>query len=151
MSANKNLLALVLFLVGVAGGMLLQEHSNPDGLYALTVQEMGTDKLNQLCQNSAAIQGIANTDPAHQRDFQVTAITTTPIADRGVLCQVKGTLTNHLSGGRYSTATIERLVFLSARTGDAEEVSPETFKYLQSSVVIKSLASNKPKKELAQK
>jgi hypothetical protein len=103
---------------------------------------MGVDEQTALCVNSSAIKGMSNT---HTR-FKVTDVATTAIADRGLLCQVQGRMTRELSGGRYAEAKVERLVLVSARTGESELITEDVFKYLQGSNVIKTLASNKAEK-----
>ena len=142
---KKYIATFVLFLAGIAIGMVLHEQSNLNVLSAVSVQEMNTDQLNKLCQNSTVIKALS--DKASQQEFKVSSIAATPIADRGLLCQVQGKLSRTLSGGRYSENTIERLVLISARSGDAEEITQEQFQYLQESVVIHALASNKLEEE----
>lgn len=140
MTINRNFIAGVLFLAGIVVGIVLVDETREDGFSTLSATTYTPEKLNTLCENSAAIQGISS-QPS--RDFEISDVLVTVIGDRGVLCQVKGKLTNHLSGGRISQVKVERFAFISARSGESELVSGDIFHYLNQSPVVKSLASNK--------
>lgn len=147
MAANKILLPLVLFLAGIAIGMVLHEQSTANANETVSLLGQDNDALNQLCQNSSVIKSLTVNEAAKRQEFLVSSIAATPIADRGLLCQVQGKLNRTLSGGRYSETTTERLVFVSASTGEAEEVNYDQFQFLQQSPVVKTLASNNPGQE----
>lgn len=151
-SVNKNIIAFVLFLSGITIGIVLVDKTRSSDISTATLSTKAPEHLGALCEDSAAIRDLSSNQAGTRREFKVTDVAATPIADRGLLCHVKGKMTNHLAGGRYSEFTTERFALVSARTGESELISEDVFKYLQGSNVIKTLASNKaekPTKKLA--
>lgn len=139
-------LPLATLAIGIAIGAAV---ARPDPIETSVIPPPSlkhTEMAQYLCMRSSVYADLWKAGEHEQKRFDVGNVWTTPIADRGAICTVEGSLITkrgYSSGSLTVTTEQIRKTFIIAITGESEVVTEDFAKSLVRSPVITGMASNK--------
>lgn len=139
-------IAAICLTIGVFAGRATVEQVPPpetEVIPPFSTKTMGDQLRVSWCvQNKAFSDYSRSDDHSVRRDVYTQRVQATPLSDRGLVCSIRGTVTETYYPAGRVTRTEFNKVLIVALNGDAEFVTEEFALALSQSPAIKAMASN---------
>ncbi|MGO4801159.1 hypothetical protein ACEN2T_17915 [Pseudomonas sp. W22_MBD1_FP4] len=136
---------VVTLVIGLSIGYAMNRPVETEVIPPFSTSSKGDSLLNRLCAESEVFSNLSQGDRNTQKSLRLESLQARAYSDRGVICQVNGTLhTRRVPYPGSAITTEEKIsqIILVSITGESEVASPEFIQALVNSRTVRGMSSN---------